>query len=196
VIDSAALYALGIALIFVGVLVIVVAIALFSVSGAGKGKVKGGGAIIIGPVPIIFGTDKKSLKTVLMFSLAITVSLLVALILYYLLFRWKIVDAMRNKYEENMEASEGDTPVFSRFFLLLLAGFVLVVVGIMVVFVATVLPGSGSTSVGAVIFIGPFPIVIGVSPDAAWLVLFSIILAVLSIVVFFVMTRKTRLFGD
>ena len=87
VFDSAILYALGIAFIFVGILLIVVAIVLFSVSGAGKGKVKSGGAIIIGPVPIIFGTDKKSLKTVLLFSLAITVMLLVALIVYYLLFR-------------------------------------------------------------------------------------------------------------
>ncbi|MBN1357848.1 DUF131 domain-containing protein [Candidatus Bathyarchaeota archaeon] len=86
-IDSAALYALGIALIFVGVIVIVVAIALFSVSGAGKGKFKGGGAIIIGPVPIIFGTDKKSLKTVLLLSIALTVTLLVAMVVYYLLLR-------------------------------------------------------------------------------------------------------------
>ncbi|TRO51769.1 DUF131 domain-containing protein [Candidatus Bathyarchaeota archaeon] len=85
--DSAALYALGIVFIFVGILLIVVAIVLFSVSVVGKGKVKGGGAIIIGSVPIIFGTDKKSLKTVLLFSLAITVAFLVALIVYYLLFR-------------------------------------------------------------------------------------------------------------
>jgi uncharacterized protein (TIGR00304 family) len=87
VIDSAVLYALGIALIFVGVLVIIVAIALFSVSGARKGKVKGGGAIIIGPGPIIFGTDKKSLKTVLLLSLALTVTLLVVMVVYYLLLR-------------------------------------------------------------------------------------------------------------
>ena len=86
-IDSAALYALGIALIFVGVLIIVVAVILLSISGAKKGKVKGGGAIIIGPIPIIFGTDKKSLKTVLLLSLALTVLLVVVMILYYLLLR-------------------------------------------------------------------------------------------------------------
>lgn len=86
-IDSAALYALGIALIFVGVLIIVIAIILVSVSGGKKGKVKGGGAIIIGPIPIIFGTDKKSLKTVLLLSLALTVMLIVAMVLYYLLLR-------------------------------------------------------------------------------------------------------------
>jgi uncharacterized protein (TIGR00304 family) len=87
VIDSATLYALGIALIFVGVIVIVIAAVLLSVSGAEKGKVKGGGAIIIGPVPIIFGTDKQSLKTVLLLSLALTVMLVVAMVVYYLLLR-------------------------------------------------------------------------------------------------------------
>jgi uncharacterized protein (TIGR00304 family) len=87
VIDSAALYALGIVLVFVGVLIIVVAVILLSISGAKKGKVKGGGAIIIGPVPIIFGTDKKSLKTILLLSLALTVMLVVAMVVYYLLLR-------------------------------------------------------------------------------------------------------------
>ena len=86
-IDSAVLYALGIALIFVGVLIIIISVVLLSVSGAKKGKVKGGGAIIIGPIPIVFGTDKKSLKTVLLLSLALTVMLVVAIVVYYLLLR-------------------------------------------------------------------------------------------------------------
>lgn len=86
-IDSAVLYALGIALIFVGVLIIIVAVILLSISGAKKGKVKGGGVIIIGPIPIIFGTDKKSLKTVLLLSLALTVMLVIAMVVYYLLLR-------------------------------------------------------------------------------------------------------------
>ena len=103
---------------------------------------------------------------------------------------------MRSADEGNMETSEEGILVQSRFFLLLLAGFVLVVVGVVVVLVAMVLTGSGSVSGGAVIFIGPFPIVIGAGPDATWLILFSIILSVLSIVVFFVMRRKMHLFGD
>ena len=86
-IDSGTLYALGVVLIFVGVLIIVIAVILLSIPGAKKGKVKGGGAIIIGPVPIIFGTDKKSLKTVLLLSLALTVLLVVAMVMYYLLLR-------------------------------------------------------------------------------------------------------------
>ena len=85
--DSGALYALGVVLIFVGVLIIVIAVILLSIPGAKKGKVEGGGAIIIGPVPIIFGTDKKSLKTVLLLSLALTVLLVVAMVMYYLLLR-------------------------------------------------------------------------------------------------------------
>ncbi len=85
--DYATLYALGAALIFVGVLIILIAVILLAFSGAKKGKVQSAGAIIIGPVPIIFGTDKKSLKTVLWLSLALTVLLVVAMIVYYLLFR-------------------------------------------------------------------------------------------------------------
>jgi uncharacterized protein (TIGR00304 family) len=87
VVDSAVLYALGIALIFIGVLIIIIAAILISVLGAQKGKVKGGGAILVGPIPIIFGTDKKSLKTVLLLSFALTIMLLVAIIVYYLFLR-------------------------------------------------------------------------------------------------------------
>ena len=60
---------------------------LLYVLGDGKGKFDGGGAIIIGPVPIIFGTNKKSLNTVLLFSLTLAVMLVIAVILYYLLLR-------------------------------------------------------------------------------------------------------------
>jgi uncharacterized protein (TIGR00304 family) len=81
------LFALGMALIFVGMLIIVLAVLLLSVLGAKNGKIRGGGAVIIGPVPIIFGTDRKSLKTVLLLSLALTVLLVVAMVVYYLLLR-------------------------------------------------------------------------------------------------------------
>ena len=78
---------MGIVLILAGVVIIAVAVFLLSVRGAGKGKVRGGGAVIIGPIPIIFGTDKKSLKTVLLMSLALTVLLLIIMIIHYLLLR-------------------------------------------------------------------------------------------------------------
>jgi uncharacterized membrane protein len=94
--------------------------------------------------------------------------------------------------EENREAVEEGVTVSSRFLLLLFLGFVLVVVGVAVILVASVLDGGGSVSGGAVIFIGPFPIVIGAGPDVTWTVLFSIILAILSIVAFLVINRKIR----
>ena len=83
--DAVILVAAGVALIFVGILIIIAAIILLSVRSVGKGKVRGGGAVIIGPIPIIFGTDKKSLKTVVLLSLALTILLIVAMILYWLL---------------------------------------------------------------------------------------------------------------
>lgn len=83
--DSASLYALGITMVFVGIMIIVVTLILLSLSSAKTGKVKSGGAVIIGPVPIIFGTDKKSLKTVLLLSLALTAMLIALLILQHLL---------------------------------------------------------------------------------------------------------------
>ncbi len=86
-VDSEVLYTLGLALVFAGVAIIIITIVLLSVSGARKGKIKGGGAILIGPVPIVFGTDKKSLKAVLLLSLALTVMVVVAMVVYYLLLR-------------------------------------------------------------------------------------------------------------
>ena len=97
--------------------------------------------------------------------------------------------------EESGETIGAGVAVLGRFFLLLMVGFVLVFIGIMVVLVAAVLSGCGSASAGAVIFIGPFPIVIGVGLDVTWIVLFSVILAVISVVVFLVMNRRLRRFS-
>ena len=98
--------------------------------------------------------------------------------------------------EETGETGEEGLTVFNRFFLLLILGSVLVFVGIAVILVSAVFYGGGSVSGGVVIFIGPFPIVIGAGPDVTLIVLFSIILAVLSVVVFLVMNRRMRRLGD
>ena len=81
--EAEVLYSVGVALILVGVFIIVLAVIVLSVRSAGKSKVRGGGAVIIGPVPIIFGTDKKSLKTVVSLSLALTILLLVVMVIRY-----------------------------------------------------------------------------------------------------------------
>jgi uncharacterized protein (TIGR00304 family) len=48
-------------------------------AGTGKTKVKGGGVILIGPIPVVFGTDKKS--ALLMMILAIVLMLLLIVFL-------------------------------------------------------------------------------------------------------------------
>ena len=95
-------------------------------------------------------------------------------------------------FENTQEEDDDDGfTVSSRLFRVLIAGFLLVIVGIIVIVVAAALSG-GSGSVGAVIFIGPIPIVFGAGPDAGWLILIGIVLAVLSLVLFFVMNRRIR----
>ena len=74
---------IGIVLILLGFAVAFIAMILMVLSGAkgGKSRVRGGGAVIIGPVPIIFGTDKESVKIILVLSIV-----LVALLLVFMLF--------------------------------------------------------------------------------------------------------------
>jgi uncharacterized membrane protein len=98
---------------------------------------------------------------------------------------------MRSANNESQTAEEGIT-VSNRFFLFLILGFVLVLVGITVILVTAVLYGGGSANFGAVIFIGPFPIVVGAGPETTLMVLLGIILAVLSVIMFLVMSRRIR----
>ncbi len=86
-VDLAFFYALGIVLVVVGVIVIVAAIIRASAGGEKTGKVRGAGVILIGPIPIIFGTDKKSVKAVLALALALTIVVLIILVIYYWILR-------------------------------------------------------------------------------------------------------------
>ena len=86
--DAGTFYGLGIALIFAGMLIILVAILLLFLSSVKeKGEIKGGGAIIIGPFPIIFGTDKESIKMVLLLSLTLTILLVIVMVIFYLVLK-------------------------------------------------------------------------------------------------------------
>ncbi len=78
-------YTLGIALFVAGILVIITAIIIASSSNSTKGKVKGAGVIMIGPIPIIFGTDKNSVKNIVILALALTVIMLIILVIYWLM---------------------------------------------------------------------------------------------------------------
>ncbi len=85
--DITDFYTLGVALVVVGIIIIVAVIVLSSAGCSKKGKVQGAGVIMIGPIPIIFGTDKKSVKTVVALALALTIVVLIITVVYYWLLR-------------------------------------------------------------------------------------------------------------
>jgi len=95
---------------------------------------------------------------------------------------------MKNAGEKSENDEDGIT-VSNRVFMLLILGFVFLIVGVIIVLVTSVFY-SGSTSFGGVVFIGPFPIVFGAGPDAAWLIAIGTVLAVLSMIVFLIMRRR------
>ena len=92
--------------------------------------------------------------------------------------------------EEKNPITDEDTDSPRWIFLMLVAGLVLVFAGALVVFAATASGGSGSSSSGVVIFIGPIPIVFGSGPYSALLILAGAILAAVSIAIFVIMRRK------
>lgn len=94
-------------------------------------------------------------------------------------------------FRSDEESEDEGIVVSSRLFWFLILGFVLVFTGIMLLVAASLFSG-GSGSVGVVIFIGPIPIVFGAGPDANWLILLGIVLAVFSIMLFLIMKRKVQ----
>ena len=85
--DATVFYSLGFVLIASGIIVVVTAIILFSKSSTKKGRIRSAGIIMVGPIPIIFGTDKKSVKTVLTLALALIIIALIIIVLNYWLLR-------------------------------------------------------------------------------------------------------------
>ncbi|MEM3759940.1 MAG: DUF131 domain-containing protein [Candidatus Bathyarchaeia archaeon] len=86
--DAQTFYGFGIAMVFIGIFIVLLAFVLLFYSGAKEPrKFKGGGALIIGPFPIIFGTDKESVRTVLILSIILTTLLIAAMVILYLVSR-------------------------------------------------------------------------------------------------------------
>ena len=50
---------LGVLLTFAGIVIIAVAFFLMFSKQSGEGRVQGGGAVLIGPIPVVWGTDKR-----------------------------------------------------------------------------------------------------------------------------------------
>jgi uncharacterized protein (TIGR00304 family) len=83
--DTETLYILGITLAFAGIIIITVAVLLTHARKSEKtAKVRGGGAIIMGPIPIVFGSDRESLITILILSIIFTAFLIALAIMLHL----------------------------------------------------------------------------------------------------------------
>ncbi len=96
--------------------------------------------------------------------------------------------------EEIAKHADNEAGGFPKFLILFLIGFFIISVGIIILMVTAALYGVAE-NFGALIFIGPFPIVVGVGPEATWMVLLAIILAVLSIIMFLILRRELEKAG-
>jgi len=67
---------LGIVLIFLGILVL-----MLSLWRTGEGRTEAGGVVIVGPVPIVFGTSQRIAATVMVLAIALTVVVLLLFLL-------------------------------------------------------------------------------------------------------------------
>lgn len=78
---SMELQAFGIILVVLGFILTIVGMIVVMLGSMTKGKVKGGGVVMIGPIPLIFGTEGK-------WAFLAAVMALVLMLLSLLLFRW------------------------------------------------------------------------------------------------------------
>jgi len=83
------LWSVGISLIVLGFALSFVAVLLLFFSGmkGARGRVRGGGAVIVGPIPIVFGTDRESVRLILVLSIILVALLLVLTVFWSNLFR-------------------------------------------------------------------------------------------------------------
>ncbi|WP_457554989.1 TIGR00304 family membrane protein [Candidatus Pyrohabitans sp.] len=71
----------GMLLVLLGIILIFAGMLGFAIRGGeGKTEVRGGGVVLIGPFPIVFGSDTQSVKLVLLLTLAL---ILVVYLLFY-----------------------------------------------------------------------------------------------------------------
>jgi uncharacterized membrane protein len=78
------MFQLGLGFTIVGILLAFAAIILMILSGKkGDDQHRGGGILLIGPIPIIFGTDRGSVKVLILLAIALIAIVAVLMILPY-----------------------------------------------------------------------------------------------------------------
>jgi len=74
---------------------------------------------------------------------------------------------------------------------MIFASFAMILFGMILMATASFFQGRGATSGGAVILIGPIPIILGGGPESTWLVLLGAIITVIAFAAFLLARRKT-----
>ncbi len=73
---------LGLTLIVLGFIISFLAVLLMFIGAYPfKGRTRGGGLIMIGPIPIIFGTDKESVKILILLATALMILAIIVIFL-------------------------------------------------------------------------------------------------------------------
>lgn len=68
-------------MLIAGVAILLIAVVLIALEKKGHGRTKGAGVIIVGPIPIVFGSDKESVKMMLALSIALVAALIILTVL-------------------------------------------------------------------------------------------------------------------
>ncbi len=76
---------IGFALVIIGFMLAFLAVILLVFKARGTGKTRGGGILLIGPIPIIFGSDRESAKILMILAIILIAIVLVFMILPSLL---------------------------------------------------------------------------------------------------------------
>jgi uncharacterized protein (TIGR00304 family) len=82
--------AIGSILVFIGILAIMAGVLQSAYQHRDEIETKGAGIVMIGPIPIVFGTDVSSLKMVMILAIVLTV---MAFVLLFLLSRYAGIQA-------------------------------------------------------------------------------------------------------
>ncbi len=83
--DSASFVNAGLALIVLGFILAFVAAILLAFGSKGAGQSRGSGILLIGPIPIVFGSDRSSVRTLMILAIVLIVVVLAFMLIPSLL---------------------------------------------------------------------------------------------------------------
>jgi len=70
------------------------------------------------------------------------------------------------------------------------ASFAMILLGMILMMISSLTQAKGITSGGAVILIGPIPIILGSGPESTWLILMAVIITMIALAAFLLSRRK------